>query len=418
MQSPSSLRCVACGEQPARSIEYRCPACGDVLEVDFEPTCGQWDALGPDDSLWRYGRRLGMGEAEPVTLGEGMTPLLEASPALAGERFQGTLLLKDETRNPTGSFKDRLISVAATRAIEEGYRAIVCASTGNAGASAAAYAARAGIDCVICVPQSTTRAKLAQIDAYGPTLLAVKGTYSASWAVADALTRSGSFANVTTTYQNPHGVAALRTVAYELLDAMSGQVPDAVFVPTGSGPLVRGVQWGYAQALALGLIESVPAVVAVQAAGCAPIVRAYDAQDEVVRPWEECETAAAGIADPLVGYAQDGTHTLASVRASGGWAVAVSDDEIRSAAVDLGTGVGVLAEMAGAAGLAGLRASMRQGRLSPDATAVVLVTGSGLKDLDLHQPGESRRVEIDPAGDDIDRIVERIAASRLRREEG
>jgi threonine synthase len=190
MQSSYRLRCVGCGVHAEGPIAYRCPACGGVLEVDLRPTREQWDAVerrSVGDSLWRYRRRLPVGSNEPVTLGEGATPLLPGPAGIAGPLFQGNVLFKDETCNPTGSFKDRLISVAVTRAIEDGFDAVVCASTGNAGASAAAYAARAGLRCVVCVPQSAPPAKLRQIAAYGALIVAVRGTYSASWAVADAL---------------------------------------------------------------------------------------------------------------------------------------------------------------------------------------------------------------------------------------
>lgn len=406
------LRCVSC-RQTFSDMAYRCSRCGGVLEVDISLTRAQWDAVERPPvaaTQWMYRARMPVGLADPITLGEGATPLINATSALAGPGHPGKVLLKDETGNPTGSFKDRLVSVGISRAVEDGYAAIVCASTGNAGASAAAYAARAGLPCVVCVPASAPAAKLRQIQAYGARFVAVHGTYSDAWAAADALQRTGSFVNVTTTYQNPYGVAALRAVAYELLDEMGGEVPDAVFVPTGSGPLVRGVLWGYEEALALGIIDRVPAVVAVQAEGCAPIVRAFDVGAEEVEPWGEPHTAAAGIADPLEGYAQDGTYTLAMVRRSSGWAIAVSDDEIRSTAAELSLQVGVFSELSGAAGLAGLRASLARGILSPEATAVVLVTGSGFKDLDRRDLPSGSRLDFHPAIDDVAELAERIRA--------
>jgi threonine synthase len=406
-----SLHCVSCTKRVVGTMAYRCPECGGVLEVDIRLTRQQWDAVTRPlvgASMWMYRERLPVGLAEPVTLGEGCTPLLEAPTEFAGGAFAGRILLKDETGNPTGSFKDRLVSVAVSRAVEDGYAAIVCASTGNAGASAAAYAARAGIPCVVCVPASAPPAKLRQIQAYGAHFVAVHGTYSDAWAVADGLERVGSFANVTTTYQNPFGVAGLRTVAYELLDAMDGQVPDAVFVPTGSGPLVRGVQWGYEEAVGLGLAKRVPALVAVQAEGCAPIVRAFEAGESVVEPWDTPTTAAAGIADPLQGYTEDGSYTLAMVRKSRGWAIAVPDGAIRDAAESLARRVGVFAELSGAAGLAGMRASLARGLLSPTATAVVLVTGSGFKDLEARVPTSASRLDFDPATDNIGHLADQI----------
>ena len=413
--SRPQLRCVACTARITGATAYRCPVCGGVLEVETALTADQWrDVHRPPvgASMWMYGSRLPVGLPEPVTLGEGSTPLIEAPASLAGPGFTGRLLLKDETGNPTGSFKDRLVSVAVTRAVEDGDAGIVCASTGNAGASAAAYAARAGLPCIVCVPASAPAPKLRQIQAYGAHFVAVHGNYSDAWSVADELQRRGGWANVTTTYQNPFGVSGLRTVAYELLDAMAS-VPDAVFVPTGSGPLVRGVHWGYEEAVRFGQADRVPALVAVQASGCAPIVRAFESGDDRVEVWDSPDTKAAGIADPLDGYAEDGTYTLSVLRASDGWAVGVSDDEIRSAVEDLATTCGVFAEMSGAAGLAGLRASLASGRLKPDATVVVLVTGSGFKDLDGRALPSAARLQFDPSAENIDGLAGALRASGL-----
>jgi len=407
----SRLRCVSCGEPVMDKASYRCPVCGGVLEVVVEVTAEHWEAVERPlvgASQWMYRARLPVDIDEPATLGEGSTPLLEAQADLVGWGFEGRVLLKDETGNPTGSFKDRLVSVAVSRAIQDGHAGIVCASTGNAGASAAAYSARAKLPCIVCIPASAPAAKLSQIQSYGPTFIAVEGTYSDAWSVADKLQRVADLANVTTTYQNPYGVSALRTVAYELLDAMDGVVPDAVFVPTGSGPLVRGVMWGYEEALDLGLIGRIPRLVAVQAEGCAPIVRAFDEGRVDVEPWDNPSTIATGIADPLQGYAQDGSYTLAMVRKSNGWAIAVTDDEIRSAADDLSEQTGVFAELTGAAGLAGLRKSVRRGRLPSDATAVVMVTGSGFKDLQNRTMRDVERLAFDPAKDSIETVIERL----------
>lgn len=412
------LRCVGCGNTIDEPLAYRCSACGGVVEVAISLGPDEWetDQPGPGAcSMWRYRRRLPIASEEIVSLGEGATPLLPSPSALGGTAFEGTVLLKDETGNPTGSFKDRLVSVAVSRALADGYTGIVCASTGNAGASAAAYAARAGVPCVVCVPASAPAAKLEQIQSYGPVFVAVDGNYSDAWRLADELQARGRYANVTTTYQNPYGVAALRTVSYELIDELDGQVPDAIFVPTGSGPLVRGVLWGYEEALALGIVDRLPALVAVQAAGCAPIVRAFTEGATTVRPWDEPLTVAAGIADPLQGYAEDGTYTLSMVRKSGGWAVAVTDAEMQDAATDLATRVGIFAETSGSAGLAGLRASVRQGLIGTSATAVVLVTGSGFKDLDIRLPLVTRRMEFDPRVDDVAalcRAIESVTEGR------
>src|SRR5690606_36129956 len=285
-----------------------------------------------------------------VSLGEGRTPLHRAErleQSIPG--FTGEIWLKDETVNPTGSFKDRLISAAVSRARELGCPGIVCASSGNAGASASAYAARAGLQAIIVVPTHTPEEKLTQIAAYGALLVKVDGHYSRSYDVAQRLARDHGLINVTTTFLNPYGVDALKLAGDELADQLGGRVPDYVTVPTGAGPLVKGVVQGFAERPG----RRVPKIVAVQAAGCAPIVRAFDAGAQTVTAWDTPDTIASGISDPLIGYERDGTYTLRLVRQSGGLAVAVTDDQIRVAMAELAHLQGLLAEPTGASSLAG-----------------------------------------------------------------
>lgn len=387
-----------------------------MLELDIELTREQWDSrpLRPSGTMWDYAARLPVDPADVVSLGEGGTPLIEATPALAGPGFAGRVLLKDETGNPTGSFKDRLVSVAVSRALSGDALGLVCASTGNAGASTAAYAARAGIPAVVCVPANAPRAKLAQTSAYGATVVAVEGTYSDAFAVARGLEETSGFVNTTTTYHNPYGVAGLRTVGYEIQDAPGVGHLDAVFVPTGSGPLVRGVQWAYEEATRFDEQKRGhgPALVAVQPTGCAPIVAAFDRGDDEVVAWGEPATMAGGIADPLHGYERDGTYTLALVRSSGGWAIAVDDAEILRAARDLAQQVGVLAELSSAAALAALRLSLARGLVARDAQVVLIITGSGFKDLGLRSETQASWIPFNPRQDSVVDLGERLAGTR------
>jgi threonine synthase len=314
--------------------------------------------------MWRYAPRL-PSRGEPVTLGEGGTPLLPA--AHLGPR----VWLKNETVNPTGSFKDRPVSVATTMAVEEGREGLLCASTGNTAVSVAAYGARAGMPVACLVPRTAPRAKLAQIQAAGALLIAVDGVYSDTHALAADAARRCGWANLTSTYVNPHMLEGDKTVGFELYEQL-GRVPDWVIVPVGAGPLLAGVHMAFRE-----LGERVPRLVAAQASACAPIVRAFERGDEEVLAWEEpVATAASSIADSLVGYAQDGTRTLRLVRESGGVAIASGEEAIAAATRRLAREEGLLVEPGAAAAVAAWE------RLDADGDVVLLLTGHGLKDPD------------------------------------
>ncbi|MCI0753748.1 threonine synthase [Teichococcus vastitatis] len=370
------LRCVDCRRDHAPALLYQCGHCGGILEV-----AGESGLEPPRDaallfSMWRHAGRLAVTDPRHiVSMGEGLTPLrraprLEAS--LPG--FRGEVWLKDETRNPSLSFKDRLVSAGMSKALELGARGVVCASSGNAGASTAAYAARAGVPAVIVVPAHTPAAKVTQIAAHGAVLLLVEGHYSRSYALARGLAERHGFANLTTTFLNPWAVDGAKLVGLELFEQLGRAAPDAVLVPTGSGPLVKGVAQG------LALCGQQTRLVAVQAAGCAPIARAFEAGQDAVLAWDVPRTIASGISDPLIGYERDGTYTLQLVRNSGGLAVAVEDDALRQAMRDLARLEGVYAEPTAASPVAALRRLLAERRLAPEARVVCMITGHGFKD--------------------------------------
>jgi threonine synthase len=393
------LRCVECGACRPADLSYDCGVCGGILEV-ADPL-GVSTAGNPylQGGMWRWGECLPVGDADAIlSLGEGMTPLSRASRLEQRFGFDGEIWLKNETVNPTGSFKDRHISVALSRARELGCRGIVCASSGNAGASASAYAARAGMRAVVIVPSLTPAEKLLQIGAYGAIVVKVDGDYSNSYRVGRLLAERHGLANVTTTYLNPYGNDALKLVAYEILEQMSGQVPDYVLIPTGAGPLVKGIVQGFRECAP----GREPKPVVVQAEGCAPIVRAFAAGDERVEAWGTPTTIASGINDPLIGYARDGTYTLRLVRETGGLAVAVSDAAILEAMQALATEEGILAEPTGAAPVAALAGLLAAGALK-GARVACLITGHGFKDFkqwagaptrvhQLHDPTDAQAI--------------------------
>lgn len=398
------LRCLSCAAQEEAATghtSYRCVQCGGILEALV--TSRAWEQLDTRhvDSLWRYRSRLPVGpDVRPVSLGEGLTPLhrCEALDDLVPGSVR--VWVKDETGNPSGSFKDRLVSVGVTRACEGGSKIVTCASSGNAAAATAAYAARAGLTALVFVPEHTPLAKVRQARAYGARVVLVPGDYSSSYRICDEVARRFEWPNLTTTYLNPYGTAGLATVGYELAEQLTAAgvtTPDLVAAPVGSGPLVYGVDRGWTEAREHGKAAGRPALLAVQSSGCAPIARAFAAGDDEVEPWDTPTSVASGINDPLRGYAEDGTATLGVVRSSGGAAVAVDDEHIAWSAQQLARRVGVLAEPTGAAALAGVVAHARAQPLPRGANVVVLVTGHAYKEPDHMPQTEEEPVRL-PAG--------------------
>lgn len=384
-----SLRCRHCRLTVAEgnAIAYVCTECGGILDVDGYPLRDlSWSDVDDgerEQGIWRYARLLPVSNADSrATLHEGGTPLYP-------QRGHSFRFLKDETRNPTGSFKDRPVCVAVSKAHELGADTVITASSGNAAVSTAAYATVAGLKAVVLIPERTPQEKVCQMATYGARVVRVEGDYSESYALAMKVSLKAGWVNVTTTYLNPYATQGDKTIAYELHEQLSGRVPDWIAIPVGAGPLLAGIFEGYRELQLLGQVETCPRMVAVQSEGCAPIVRAYETGSDLVEAWDAPSGSASGILDPLRGYTQDGVRTLDIVRASGGGAVAVSDDQIMGAVSGLGA-QGLFVEPAGAAAVAGVSKMQWAGLIGEHETVVMLVTGSGLKNL---QPLIARTTE-------------------------
>jgi threonine synthase len=380
----ASLTCHSCSWRGEISNLYSCPVCGSSLLVAYAGTYELPNGV-VDEGIWRYRRFLPVSaDSEPVTLGEGATPTLQT------RRLDpsGGLLLKNETVNPTGSFKDRPVAVAATVARELGLSGLVCASTGNTGVAVAAYAARAGLPAACVVPEATPAAKTAQIGAVGARIVRVRGNYSDAYALARAAESYG-WANLTSTYINPYMLEGDKTVAYEIFEQLGKRIPDWVVVPVGAGPLLAAIHKGFEE---LGV--SGPRMAAAQAAACAPVVSAFESGAKEVSEWEHSvETAASSIADPLRGYPEDGTRTLSVVRQSGGTAIAVSEEETRQATIELARSEGLLVEPGAAVAVAAYRKLAAQAVISRGERAVVVLTGHGLKDPDALRSAAGSKAE-------------------------
>jgi threonine synthase len=389
----ASLTCHSCSWRGKISNLYACPVCSSSLLVAYAGTYEPPNGM-VDEGIWRYRRFLPVSaDTEPVTLGEGDTPTLQARRLDSSDK----LLLKNETVNPTGSFKDRPVAVAATVARELGLSGLVCASTGNTGVAVAAYAARSGLPAACVVPEATPAAKTAQIGTVGARIVRVRGNYSDAYALARAAAENYGWANLTSTYVNPYMLEGDKTVAYEIFEQLGERVPDWVVVPVGAGPLLAAIHKGFEE---LGV--SGPRMVAAQAARCAPVVRAFESGAKEVREWEHSvETAASSIADPLRGYPEDGTRTLSVVRHSGGTAIAISEEETREATLDLARSEGLLVEPGAAVAVAAYLKLAAQAVISTGERAVVVLTGHGLKDPDALRSaaGSEAEAAVVEAGD-------------------
>src|SRR6266567_3791803 len=377
------LQCVICGTayDPAK-IEYTCPACGPlgVLEVQYDyariaQRISRVTLMNDHDSTFmRYRALLPLSYSlmEIPALAIGGTPLYPVK-RLRSHLGMRDLWLKDDSRHPSASLKDRASIIAVMRA---NGRTLACASTGNAASSLAVQAASVGLPCYIFVPYNAPRAKIVQLLMCGATVFAVQGSYDDAFDLCIEACNTFGWYNRNTGY-NPYLVEGKKTVGLEIAEQMQWQVPDSVLVPTGDGCIISGVYRGFEDFYRLGIIDRIPRMIAVQAEGSPALVRALEG-DGIVRPFP-AQTVADGISVTLP---RNGAMAVKVIRESGGFGVTVSDQEILAAEKELARLTGVFAEPSGAAGYAGLVRLLREGRIEEDERTVLLVTGSGLKSID------------------------------------
>ncbi|MHB8718581.1 MAG: threonine synthase [Candidatus Dormibacteria bacterium] len=388
------LVCRACGAPAPVAATNACEWCFGPLEVQYDHDLQARRVSrasiekGPP-SIWRYRDLLPIDDGvEPVTLGEGMTPLLHAA-RLGRELGLRHLYLKNDSMNPTNSFKDRVVSVAVTWARENGFDTVGCASTGNLANSVAAYARRASLRSVVVVPSSIEAAKVAVTAAFRPQVVRVDGTYDEVNRLCSELAddRGWAFCNINV---RPFYAEGSKTLTFESVEQLGWRLPDEIVIPIGSGCQFVKHHKAIVELQRLGLVsrQRPPRLTGAQAAGCAPVATAFangEAQCAPVRP----DTIAHSIA---IGNASDGAFVLQHARATGGTIDAVSDDEILDGVELLAQTEGILTEPAGGTVVATLRKLAAAGRWRGDEVIVAYITGHGLKALDAL----SGRVELDP----------------------
>jgi threonine synthase len=379
---PVSLRCKECQTEYALDARYVCERCFGPLEVAYAPRSVA-DApelkrriqAGPF-SMWRYADFLptdGRGYALPA----GWTPLVRAD-RLAEELGLGEVWIKNDAANPTHSFKDRVVSVAMSRARELGFSTIACASTGNLANAVAAHAAAAGLDSYVFIPSNLEEQKILATGVYGTNLVAVNGNYDDVNRLCTELSGDHEWAFVNINMR-PYYAEGSKTLAFEIAEQLGFELPDRVVAPIASGSLFTKLARGFREWTEAGLLAGeLPKFNGAQAEGCSPVATAYrDGQDfcKPVKP----DTIAKSLA---IGNPADGPYALDLARSSGGGIDAVSDDEIRAGITLLARTTGIFTETAGGVTTAVLKKLAERGDIAPDERVVVVITGEGLKTLD------------------------------------
>jgi len=400
----ATLRCITCGaEYDPDRIDYTCPACGarrGTLEVLYDDErlkrelTRETFARSGNASMWRYLPLLPIASEEYIQpLRVGWTPAYR-TPDLASELGLSELIVKDDGRNPTASYKDRASSVVVIKAQEKNWPVVTCASTGNAASSLAGFAAATPLETILFVPAKAPEAKVAQLLVYGAKVFLVDGSYDVAYDLAAEAAAAFGWYNRSAAV-NPYLVEGKKTGAFELAEQTNWNPPDVVFVSVGDGSVVSGICKGFAELERFGLIDRSPQVVGVQAEGAAPIARAFARYEGGDVDIEDVE--AATVADSIcVGAPRDIVKAVKYVRANGGRFVTVPDAAILDAIAFLARRTGVFAEPAGAAAFAGLRRLAETGDLA-GRSAAVMITGNGLKDVASARRAIGEPIVIEPS---------------------
>jgi len=353
-------------------------------------------------TLWRYRELLPVEDrTKIVDLGAGFTTLRDCR-RLANVFGLRKLYVKDDTVNPTGSFKDRPATVAVSRALEFGFKAVGCASTGNLAAATAAHAAKAGIPCYVFIPSNTEINKVLQAATYGATVISVKGTYDDANRLAAQASDEYEWALVNINVR-PYYVEGSKTLAFETCEQLAWRAPDNIIVSMGSGALLCAIWRGLKQFSDLGLIDGLKTrLIGAQPLGCSPIVSAFKSNSNDVNPVDEPKTIAKSLA---IGDPGDGMYALRAIRESAGVAELAMDEEIIEAIKLLAKTEGVFAEPAGAITIAVLRKLVESGEIPKDEEVVCCVTGSGFKSSDAILPSIPKPEEIEPSLEELRKII-------------
>jgi threonine synthase len=382
----SHLECTNCAKIfPKEQLLNLCTSCSLPLfakyDIEKARSIIQKDKLGSrEPTMWRYGEMLPIEfEKNIVTLGEGWTPLVAAK--RLGELLGfSNLYLKDESLNPTGSFKARGMSAAISQAKEKGVKKIAIPTAGNAGGAAAAYAAKAGQEAYVFMPKDTPTAFQVECEQYGATVEKIDGLISDCGKVVSERKEQEGWFDIST-LKEPYRVEGKKTMGYELAEQLNWQLPDVIIYPTGGGTGIIGMWKAFKEMEELGWIDSKrPRMISVQAEGCAPIVRAFNDGLDKAPPFDNPKTVASGL---LVPAAVGDFLILQSIRRSKGYALAVNDDALLEGVKSLGKTEGIFAAPEAGATIAALAKLRDNGQIRKDERIVLFITGGGLKYVDI-----------------------------------
>ena len=380
MPKVTHLECSLCNKRHEAGIAHNLCECGGPLLVryDLATIRQRWrrrEVPNGKANMWRYAPVLPVADENIVSLGEGWTPLIRAR-RLGARLGAESVWVKDEGLNPTASFKARGLSCAISMCVQLGVRKVAIPSAGNAASALAAYAAAAGLESYIFMPADVPQSNYLECKAYGANVTLVDGLISDCGRIVAERGPSEGWYDVST-LKEPYRIEGKKTMGYEVAEQMDWELPDAIFYPTGGGVGMIGMWKAFDEMEKLGWIGSRrPKMISVQAAGCAPVVRAFEENQQRSRFWDDAHTVAAGlrVPKPLGDFL-----VLDAVRRSGGTAVAVNDEEMLDSGIQLASDEGIYAAPEGAACVAALRKLLASGFLKPTDRVVLYNTGSGLK---------------------------------------
>jgi threonine synthase len=391
-------KCINCGSKYGiDEIVYFCKKCKDILEIKYDD--GELAEALRDNkwqnaplSVWRYRNFMPISDTtKVVSLNEGGTGL-HLCQRLAKHLGLRQLYVKNEGENPTGSFKDRGMTVGVTKAVELGVQSVICASTGNTSASLAAYAAKAGLQCAVLIPSGKIAyGKLSQAMIYGAKVIQVRGNFDQALDVVLKLSEKHRSIYLLNSI-NPFRIEGQKSLGYEICDQLNQEAPDRVVVPVGNAGNISAIWKGFTEFHELGVVKTLPKMTGIQAAGSAPIAKAIKTGSDTIVPVAKPETVATAI---RIGAPVSWKKALNAIRESDGTAETVTDEEILSAQKMLARVEGLFVEPASASSIAGLIKLVESGVIDRDERVVCVTTGHGLKDPDTAVKMSEKPVEVD-----------------------
>lgn len=392
------VECIRCGARYAKDeIVYTCHECGGLLDIKYDYSHVDMDRIvkAPGEGVWKYRELLPFGEETlPVTIQEGNTPLYRCDRLGEALGLQD-LWVKHEGLNPSGSFKDRGMTIGVTKAVELGVRGVACASTGNTSASLAIFAAKAGFPCYVLLPKGKVAlGKVAQAMMHGAQVFSLRGNFDDALRVVRVLCEEESLYLLNSV--NPYRLEGQKTIAFEVAEKLGWQAPDRLILPVGNAGNISAIFKGFQELKTLGITDAMPRMTGIQAVGAKPIVNAFKTGAPEITPEPKPETIASAI---RIGNPVNAAKALHAIRSTGGISESVTDDEITQAQLELARMEGIGVEPASAASIAGLRKLIEQGEIQSDERIVCITTGHLLKDperaIEICEPPQEVEADVE-----------------------